>query len=55
MGIVVNTKLAVFLVPQEKERKLVSFALGILRSSKRNRRLFSRRQLAAFTGLAQSI
>jgi len=55
LGIVVNTKLAVFLVPQEKERKLVSFALGILRSSKRNRRLFSRRQLAAFTGLAQSI
>ena len=31
LGIVVNTKLAVFLVPQEKERKLVSFALGILR------------------------
>jgi hypothetical protein len=55
LGIVVNTKLGVFLVPQEKERKLVNFARGILVSAKRNRRLFSRRQLAGFTGLAQSI
>ena len=55
LGIVVNTSLGVFLVPKEKERKLVGFAHGILVSAKRNRRLFSRRQLAAFTGLAQSI
>eukprot|EP01043_Picozoa_sp_COSAG02_P047971 COSAG02_NODE_4656_length_5125_cov_16.346001_5_plen_92_part_01 len=33
----------------------MSFARGIILTAKRNRRLFSRRQLSQFTGLAQSV
>ena len=55
LGLIVDTRRGLFLVPQEKEKKLASFARGIIQTAKRDRRLFSRRQLSVFTGLAQSI
>ena len=55
LGLLVSTRRGLFLVPQEKESKLASFARGLIVQAKRNRRLIPRRQLAVFTGLAQSV
>jgi hypothetical protein len=55
LGLVIDLRRGLFLVPKEKEKKLANFARGLILSAKRNRRLISRRQLAVFCGLAQSV
>jgi hypothetical protein len=55
LGLRIDTKRGLFLVPPAKEAKIRGMALGIIQSSYQHRRLISARHLASFTGLAQSV